>query len=645
MRIFKKLFVVLMALLSFHIVCAQKSINISIVVVDEDEKPLPDVRLEFPDGTKMTVQNTDIFSHVVKNDKEIKALVDSIKAEKEGYNISRVEYFVADAELTVSMEKVEDDPISDDIEQKWDELQALTSNAVEPKRGVFSSKTERKSVELSHVVTAIFFHKNKPIINVRIVHQETDYHTDYYGKVMLPLAAAEDNRLYIEGYKVIRSRIKNEEVEIEVEEMNQKESFVQNLSLVANEIKKEQETYEHTSERLNSQIEDIVNKLKNDKTLTAPERKQLNDYLKLLVDAIEKNEAYYRKNKTKRDSLLETMNILLLEKEEQNRISQLKIRELEEQDKLKQADYNRKIMMVGGVAVLLLLIASTFIFLAGKLRKQKKELERINAEVLRQKEEITILYTDISDNISAAKIIQNTILPTIEIIRKEIPKSFVFFHPRDVVSGDFYWCHRDGNRFIIAAVDCTGHGVAGAFMTFIAYKILNQITRDHSGLRAGEILTMLNQELISSLNQYESGKTNAGMDIALCVFEDGKNTVEFAGANNPLYLLRFNEIFQTKADKQGIGGKQKQENYQFTTHTLEVQKGDKLYLFSDGYAGQIGGPNQTDKFMFNRFRDLLVELSKLPEDEQVKQLGTRFQNWRGQYEQLDDLLVIGMEIA
>jgi serine phosphatase RsbU (regulator of sigma subunit) len=639
-----KFFTLALLCMLFSLAQAQKTKKISIKIVDEQDSLLNNVQLLFPGGKKLTIHGNGEMDHIVKDNKELKLLVDSLRAQKDGYNIASVEFFMADDELLVSMEKVDEEVDAEEPEQEIEALQELTASSVNSKRGVYTSKHEKKPIEFAKNILAKIFSHNKPVSNTHIVYKHADYYTDLNGKVMLPEQAAQDSKLYIEGYKVVNSEMVGDEIKITTEELTSKESYVQNLSLVANEIEQEQNTYEQTSDRLTNQINQVLKKLKTDQSLTLPEKKELQDYLKLLTNAMERNDQYYLKNKTKRDSLLFSLNRLLLEKDSLNKLNQLEIAKLQAEKEAQQAEYNKKMMMIGGVAVFLLVVAGTFIFLAGKLQKQKKELERINAEVLRQKEEISNLYNEITENITAAKVIQNAILPSHEYIRRVLPQSFVLYHPRDVVSGDFYWCHQEGNRFMIAAIDCTGHGVAGAFMTFIGYKIMNQIALDNKGLSAGEILTKLNHEVLGSLNQYQSGNTNAGMDIALCIFEEGKNTIEFAGANNPLYVLRNGEMLQTKADKQGIGGKQREENYQFSTHMFETQSGDNIFIFSDGYAGQIGGPTQSEKFMYGRFRDTLAETSALSLDGQEQELKKRFVDWKGKYEQLDDVTIIGIRV-
>ena len=278
-----------------------------------------------------------------------------------------------------------------------------------------------------------------------------------------------------------------------------------------------------------------------------------------------------------------------------------------------------------------------------ELRQINEELQQTSEEVNRQNIEINKLFEELTESIQAAQVIQNAILPGKEILKKYFNKIEVLFKPKDGVSGDFYWCSSTGGKHYLAVVDCTGHGVAGAFMTFIGYETLNQVMRENPDASAGEFLTLLNKEIISSFNHYQNG-INAGMDVALCIYDASLNTLEFAGANDPLYLIRDGEIKIFKGDRQGVGGKQKSENFKFSTSHISLQSKDQIYIFSDGYADQIGGSNRNEKFMYPRFRDFLLEIRTENIEERISLLDRNFVSWRNGFEQLDDVLVISLEI-
>ncbi len=278
-----------------------------------------------------------------------------------------------------------------------------------------------------------------------------------------------------------------------------------------------------------------------------------------------------------------------------------------------------------------------------ELRQINEELQQTAEEVNRQNNEISRLFEELTESIQAAQVIQTAILPGKDILNKYFNSIDVLYKPKDVVSGDFYWCAQSGNRFLLAVVDCTGHGVAGAFMTFIGYETLNQVLRENPKATAGQFVSILNKEIIYSMNHYQAG-INAGMDVALCIYDKDTNTLEFAGANDPLYIIRNNEILIFKGDRQGVGGKQKTENYQFETFSIPLLKGDQVYIFSDGYADQMGGVNKNEKFMYPRFRQELLNTRHLPIEKRISKLEKTFDIWRNGYEQLDDVLVISFEV-
>lgn len=277
-----------------------------------------------------------------------------------------------------------------------------------------------------------------------------------------------------------------------------------------------------------------------------------------------------------------------------------------------------------------------------KLRDINEELQLTAEELALQNTKSRQLYEELTQSLEAAKVIQHAILPNKALLEKNLGKIDILFRPKDVVSGDFYWYNKVGDKDVIAVVDCTGHGVAGAFMTFVGYEILNQISRHHPESDPGKFLSELNQEILRSTTHYQNGN-QIGMDVSMCAIDWQRGTLHFAGANNPLYIVRRGEILIFKGDKQGIGGKQKTENYVFKTHQIELEPGDQLYLFSDGYADQLGGEYGDMKFLYSRFRDLLLEISAADTQKRLQIIAEKFDGWKMQQEQLDDVLVIGFD--
>ena len=271
------------------------------------------------------------------------------------------------------------------------------------------------------------------------------------------------------------------------------------------------------------------------------------------------------------------------------------------------------------------------------------------AEVVRQKEEIEIKNKHITDSIRYAKRIQTAILPPKHYVKKLLPRSFILYLPKDIVSGDFYWMTKKKDLVIYAAVDCTGHGVPGAFMSIVGYNQLNYAVDVRKARNANTILEYLNEGVVESLREKSNGNGRGnidvvrdGMDMALCVIDTKNMKLEFAGANNPLCLVRDGEMIHIKGDRQSIGG-----NYDelpgFTNHEMDLQQGDVLYTFSDGYPDQFGGEDGR-KFMQKKFRKLLTEIHHHPIEKQRQILEDVLVKWRGNEEQVDDILVMGVRI-
>ena len=312
--------------------------------------------------------------------------------------------------------------------------------------------------------------------------------------------------------------------------------------------------------------------------------------------------------------------------------------QLEHDNKLK----NQKIISFATFLGLILMIVLSFvIFRSYRSKKSANEL------LTDKNEKILLQQKHITSSIVYAKRIQNAVLPPEEFLLKIIPEHFILFKPRDIVSGDFYWAAKKNNTSFIAAVDCTGHGVPGAFMSMLGISFLNEIVNKNpiEKLSAANILEQLRTYIKTSLRQTgKEDETKDGMDMALCSIDLDKNILQFAGAQNPLILIRNNELIQYKGDKMPIGIHIIEKS--FTNHEIEIQKNDSLYIFSDGFIDQFGGDNNK-KFMIRNFKNLLVEIAKKPMAEQKLFLDGILVDWISkstEFDQIDDILVIGIKI-
>ena len=284
-----------------------------------------------------------------------------------------------------------------------------------------------------------------------------------------------------------------------------------------------------------------------------------------------------------------------------------------------------------------------------ELREEKKKVELINKEVIAQKATIEHKNLEMTDSIKYAKNIQEALLPAITGLKKDFPESFVLYMPKDIVSGDFYWfANRDGKN-LFAAADCTGHGVPGAFMSIIGNSLLNEIVGEQHVYQPSEILNNLHVGVKTALNHNKGEfERRDGMDIALCSFNKENMTLDYAGANRALWIYRKGTTDKAeiiKPDKNPIGGIEHdfEVKRQFTNHTVQLQKEDCVYVFSDGYADQFGG-EKGKKFMVANLQRTFAEITDKPMQEQYEHLRKVFTDWRGSYEQIDDVLVIGVRV-
>jgi len=276
-----------------------------------------------------------------------------------------------------------------------------------------------------------------------------------------------------------------------------------------------------------------------------------------------------------------------------------------------------------------------------KVQERTEEVVRQKEEVERQGRKVVELYKNVTDSIRYAKRLQESILPPDQRVREMLQESFVLYRPKDIVSGDFYWVESVGEKVVIAAVDCTGHGVPGAFMSLVGYNGLNQAIKEHGHLRPSEILGDLNRIAYETLHKdRDKYIVRDSMDMALCSLDPRTRVLEYAGANCPLYVVRDGQLLQFAPDKMPVGGFDL-EGRTFTDHRIKLEAGDAIYLFSDGYPDQFGGP-RGKKFLYRRFRELLVSISQEPMDRQKVLLQDALNEWKGPHDQVDDILVMGI---
>jgi serine phosphatase RsbU (regulator of sigma subunit) len=300
--------------------------------------------------------------------------------------------------------------------------------------------------------------------------------------------------------------------------------------------------------------------------------------------------------------------------------------------------------------LILVIIFSIIIFNRLQVtRKQKLIIEDQKLKVEEAHFELGEKNTEILDSINYAKRIQDAILPSNDVVKELLTNSFIYYKPKDIIAGDFYWIDKIGDKVLFAAADCTGHGVPGAMMSVLCHNALSRSIREEGLIMPGEILTRTRGIVVEQLNKttdvndVSMDNIRDGMDIAFCVLDVKMNELYYAGAHNPLWILRkgAKEIEEIKSDKQSIGRIDNPQPYQ--SQKVQLNKGDSIYVFTDGYADQFGG-EKGKKFKYKPFKNLIVSMKDDSMEEQLKLISSHFDAWKGRLEQVDDVCVIGVKI-
>jgi serine phosphatase RsbU (regulator of sigma subunit)/tetratricopeptide (TPR) repeat protein len=305
------------------------------------------------------------------------------------------------------------------------------------------------------------------------------------------------------------------------------------------------------------------------------------------------------------------------------------------------AEQKKKNIIIFSIAIglIIVIVFSLFLYKRFKITHRQKQIIEEQKQIVDQKN------TDITDSIFYAKRIQSALLKEENHISKNLPSHFIFFQPKDIVSGDFYWTTQKQDFLYVAAADCTGHGVPGALLTMLGTAFLNEITAQEKTLSPAEILEELRTKFIAELGQTgKQGESRDGMDISLIRLNLNTKELQWAGANNSLYMIQQadnSELIEIKANKQPIGYFYRMSP--FNNHTFQLEENDLLYLFSDGFADQFGG-EKGKKFMYKPFKKLLIAISSSRIDKQKGTLKDTFNNWKGDLDQIDDVCVIGVRV-
>lgn len=412
------------------------------------------------------------------------------------------------------------------------------------------------------------------------------------------------------------------ELDVEIKKVNKKESEISslktNINVLETSVEEKQANIETIQERIEIQSQE----------------------LERLTDSIAKKEQEYLENMVKVEQSEESL------KSATNNLQETKLQLNTTVKTLNQ----QKIIIY--LIIFILLISGILGGISYKnYRKQKIQAEEISKQKLsaeKQRDEILLQHVEleektkeITDSINYAKRIQDAILPSMNAVKNSLTQSFILYKPKDIVAGDFYWMENKNDLVLFAAADCTGHGVPGALVSVLCSNALNRAVNEYGLTKPSAIL---DKTLEIILAQFENSGEDVkdGMDIAICSYQPSTRKLEYAGAQNPLYIVRKDatELEEIKGDKQPIGKYSTRKD--FTNHTTILNPGDKIYLSSDGYADQFGG-ERGKKFKSINFKKLLLDIKTKSMEEQQKILNMTFENWRGDLEQLDDVCVLGFQ--
>ena len=379
---------------------------------------------------------------------------------------------------------------------------------------------------------------------------------------------------------------------------------------------------------------------KKKKEETIKELDSTNEHLKKKSNQLNETKTILDSTKTDLEETKDSVEELEIATIEKNlKIAGLKIKtelsEMEIKQNKKIISQQKKItyILIIGISVVLLLA----VFLL-KLFLNKKKMNQILRE---SKKEIEQKNIHITKSITYASKIQQALLPDETCFKENFKDYFIIFKPRDIVSGDFYYMQKVNDYLLFAAVDCTGHGVPGAFMSMLGTSFLNNIVRKQEVTSSAHVLNLMRNEVKRSLHQTgKKGEQKDGMDMVLCAYNIKTSELQFAGAHNSLILIRNNELIEYKGDRMPIGIHRK-EKESFTNNTLKIEKGDKIYLYSDGFQDQMGG-EENKKYKAKRFKQLLLETSKLDIKTQKEKIEQEFEQWKANYKQIDDIVIIGI---
>jgi len=546
------------------------------------------------------------------------------------------------------------------------------------------AKTEEakvKDITLKGVI--IYNAQRQPLANTIVKINGKHYKSDFLGKVSFqkPIKKHKVQQIIIEGRELFKRVVVGDFLVLnfvdEKELSSSEEIYASEMGNITNTLIEQGALQEERSKQLQADLEVLSNRLRTDNNLSPQQRQVLLAYAEKLEQTFVENDKSYQFLQKQSMDRINQMKSLIVEKDSIQSITEEKLEiiasekeALEAEKELAALRSRTNMIILSLVAFGLLLVAVVFLVSNNRIRKQKRLLEEAKDELSQkvkqinaQNKEITeknknieeknlelqTTYSQIRSSVVSAQRIQSSILPNTKPLFNYFAEGFVFYLPRDIVSGDFYWYAQKGDDMIVAAIDCTGHGVPGAFMTMLGNSLLNQIVNEDGITNPAQILKILDEKVQATLHQKDAESTSSeGMDMVLLYFDSFTETVYFSGAKSPLFYIQNDELKMIKGSNVPIGNTRLKIKREFEEHKIPYEKGMTFYLASDGYQDQFGGTvvegKRPKKFMKSKLKKLLLEIYQKPMNEQQEIMNAKFKDWKGEVEQTDDVIVMGLRM-
>lgn len=649
------------------LVSAQDDVAVKGYTLDEKGKPIGNVKISI-DKMRITSTTNGIFQVYLKKG----AVPTSVVASKEGLALKTWQYDEANHTLNITMH-AKQSTLRGEVRNRFNEY---ISNAYVAIKGLNESSPAKSNAEGKfsiHLPDNFNPEQQATFLIDGLVVEAKDvtFKDNNQYVILIKPKTPKEAVLQIEEDKQntalnttvkMKNRVENSNVQ---EKPQQTEwNYQEDFKKITAELEEQSKMVAESNEKLRKDLLNITDKLKTDvnKARSAGIKEEVNS----LEQKLAENNRVYQESQQKTYEVIEKLKQELLERDSVTLATKEALQTVTKEKEAAEQRFQRNILIASVLIVFLLALAVIFYFISRRIQKQNKQIFQQAQELTNAYQEIKVKNetlevqkviiekknANITASINYAQRIQKAMLPSQQDIQNLLPESFLFFKPRDVVSGDFYWAAEVADEFgnkkiILAAIDCTGHGVPGAFMSMVGDGLLNQIVKLQQITSPDLILKALDKGVKESLNQEETAN-NDGMDIAICTIDKNHKKMEFAGAKNPLVYIQNGQIIEVAGDKLHVGGSmrkniEKFKNKQFTKHTIDLSLPTTCYIFSDGYEDQFGGLDNK-KFGKRQLYQKFLEYHQLPMEEQQLALERSFKVWMGKHTQIDDILVIGFRV-